>query len=241
MAMSKMRREVEFLEPPGEEFTCPVCLDILQEPHLTTCCGNHYICKVCMEKVQTITKTCPLCKATPFVGFINKYFERQLHELKVYCINKKEGCQWIGGYGKIEKHLNIGENDGECKFLNALFLGNAKNSFTERIWQIRDESNHCEYRQGPCTYCNFVSSYQEVMNSHANGCTKYPVLCPNNCSNQTYPRDELNNHLATCPEQEVYCIFNEMGCKEKMKRQHLQHHLKTNQLQHQLIMNHLKR
>ena len=116
--MSKMRCKVEFLEPP-EELTCPVCLDILQEPHLTiaTCCGNHYICKVCMEKVQKASKTCPLCKVKPFVGFINKYFERQLHDLKVYCIIKKEGYLWIGGYGKIEKHLNIGENDGECKFI----------------------------------------------------------------------------------------------------------------------------
>ena len=34
----------------------------------------------------------------------------------------------------------------------------------------------------------------------------------------------------------IDCAFSEIGCKEKVKRQHLQHHLETNLLQHQLIM-----
>ena len=167
------------MEPPGEEFTCPVCLDILQEPHLTTCCGNHHICRVCMDEVQAATKTCPLCKAKPFVGFINKLFERQMRELKVYCINKKEGCSWIGGYGKLDEHLNIRENDGECKFLIvecSVSVKCKKQLFRKDL--ADHESNHCEYRQVRCMYCGFVSTYQEVMNSHVNMCTKYPVLCP---------------------------------------------------------------
>ena len=64
----------------------------------------------------------------------------------------------------------------------------------------------------------------------------YPVLCPNNCSKQTHPRCQLNTHLASCPEQEVYCTFSGVGCKEKLKRRHLQQHLTTNILQHQSIM-----
>lgn len=34
-----------FLETPPESLTCPVCLLVLKEPHLLSCCGEH-ICKV---------------------------------------------------------------------------------------------------------------------------------------------------------------------------------------------------
>ena len=71
---------------------------------------------------------------------------------------------------------------------------------------------------------------------HPNKCAKYPLVCPNKCSGQTYPRDQLHAHLASCPEQEVDCTFSEMGCKEKVKRQDLQEHLNTNLLQHQVVM-----
>ena len=71
---------------------------------------------------------------------------------------------------------------------------------------------------------------------HPNKCAKYPLVCPNKCSGQTYPRDQLHAHLTSCPEQEVDCTFSEMGCKEKVKRQDLQEHLTTNLLQHQVVM-----
>ena len=34
-----------FLEPPHESLHCPVCLLVLREPHLISCCGAH-ICQV---------------------------------------------------------------------------------------------------------------------------------------------------------------------------------------------------
>ena len=79
-------------------------------------------------------------------------------------------------------------------------------------------SNICEYRQTECSYCGFVSTYKKITTSHPNKCTKYPLLCPNECSNQTYPRDQLDAHLASCLEQKIDCTFSEMGCKEKIKR-----------------------
>ena len=65
----------------------------------------------------------------------------------------------------------------------------------------------------------------------------YPLHCPNNCSSkQTFPRHQLDTHIASCPEQKVDCTFSELGCEEKFKRHMLQQHLSTNMLQHQLIM-----
>ena len=236
--MSKsVRQFVQFLEPPGDDFKCPICLEILQEPHLTTCCGNHHLCKVCMDKVKEANGRCPLCKEKPFNGFIDKRFERQLHELKVYCLYASKGCTWVGNLGKLDYHLNIGRENGECQFvvIECPISVECKEHFL-RKHLLNHIDKLCKYRQVECIYCGFASTYQNITTLHAKNCTKYPLLCPNNCSNQTYPRDQLNAHLASCPEQEVDCTFSEVGCKKKVKRWALQQHLDNNLLQHQVVM-----
>ena len=242
MAMSKtvkheVKQLVQFLEPLEDDFKCPICYEILQEPHLTTCCGNHHLCKGCMKNVKRANGRCPLCQQKPFDGFIDKRFERQLNDLRVYCIYKSKGCEWIGNFGKIEQHLNTGKENGECQFVvvECPVSVECKEYFLRK--NLKNHlSNVCKYRPAKCKYCGFVSTYQNITSLHFEKCTKYPLFCPNKCSSQTYPRNQLSTHLASCPEQEMDCTFSEMGCKEKIKRRALQEHLDTNLLQHQLIM-----
>ena len=236
-SIASVRQLIQFLDPPGDDFKCPICLEILQEPYLTTCCGNHHLCKVCMEKVKEANGRCPLCKEKPFNGFIDKRFERQLHELKVYCIYRPKGCKWVGNYGKLDHHLSIGRESGECQFvvIECPLSEECKEHFLRKNL-LNHKENLCKYRQVQCMYCGFASTYQKVAILHPNKCAKYPLVCPNKCSGQTYPRDQLHTHLALCPEEEVDCTFSEMGCKEKVKRQDLQEHLTANLLQHQMVM-----
>ena len=231
-----VRQMIEFLEPLEDDFKCPICHEILQEPHLTTCCGTHHLCKVCMENVKSTNGRCPFCQKKPFTGFIDKRFERQLNELKVYCIYRPKGCDWVGIFGKIEQHLSIGKENGECQFVvvECPVFVECKEYFLRK--NLENHVNNCKYRQAQCMYCEFVNTYQNITTSHPKQCTKFPLLCPNKCSDQTYPCDQLNAHLALCLEREVDCTFSEMGCKEKIKRRVLQEHLDTNLLQHQLIM-----
>ena len=168
---------------------------------------------------------------------VNKSLRRKLNELKVYCIYKETGCKWIGDLGKLEKHLTIGESIGECQFVivkctvsNLCKVKILRNSLKHHV------DNVCQYRQFQCEHCSYQSTYLMITTEHFDQCPKYPLHCPNNCSKQTHPRDQLDIHLASCPEQEVDCTFSAMGCREKVKRQHLQHHLSTNLLQHQMIM-----
>ena len=188
-----------------------------------------------MENVKSANGECPFCQKKPFAGFIER-FERRLNELQVYCINRPKGCDWVGNFGKLEQHLNDKEN-GECQFVMVecpVSIG-CKECFLRENLE-NHVNNSCKYRQAQCMYCGFVNTYQNVTTSHLKQCTKFPLLCPNKCSDQTYPRDQLNTHLASCPEQEVDCTFSDMGCKKKIKCRVLQEHLDTNLLQHQLIM-----
>ena len=190
-----------------------------------------------MENVKEANGRCPFCKKKPFTGFIDKRFERQLNELQVYCIYRPKGCDWVGNFGKIEQHLNIGKENGECQFVvvECPVSVKCKEYFLRKNLK-NHVNNNCKYRQTQCMYCGFINTYQNITTSHPKQCTKFPLCCPNKCSHKTYPRNLLSTHLASCPEQEVDCTYSEMGCKEKIKRQVLQEHLDTSLLQHQLIM-----
>jgi len=52
----------------------------------------------------------------------------------------------------------------------------------------------------------------------------------------TYPRYQLQDHIAQCPDEIIPCTFSEVGCKETVKRQMLQKHLESNIVLHQTFM-----
>ena len=234
--MSKTTVDIDFVELPSEEFNCPICLGILQDPYLTACCGNHF-CEACIDNVKNNNDKCPLCQAKPLNGVVNKHFKRKLNELKVYCTHKREGCKWKGDYGKLNQHLAIDKTEGECQFV---MLKCPLSSMCGKLLPRKSLTHHtnsvCNYRQFSCKHCGFLSSYHVVTTQHVNKCVNYPMSCPNECSKQTYPRSQLKTHLSSCPEQVVDCNFKEMGCKAAMKRHMLQQHLESNSLQHQMIM-----
>jgi len=238
MAMSKLalKETVNFVEPLTEEFKCPICLELLQNPYLSACCGNHF-CESCANEVRKNVNKCPLCQERPLNGIINKGLKRKVNELKVYCLYKETGCDWMGDFGKIEQHLAVDKTNGECQFVVVKCpISKQCGAKISRKSLENHVNDACVYRPFRCKYCDYQSTYVVITTSHYEECLGYPVPCPNNCSTQTHPRGQLDNHLALCPEQEVACTFIEMGCKEKMKRQLLQKHMETNLLHHQMIM-----
>jgi len=236
--MSKLvdKELIDFVEIPSEDFNCPICLGILQEPYLTACCGNHF-CEVCIDNVKEGNNKCPLCQTMPFNGVINKHFKRKINELEVYCIHKQDGCKWKGEYGNLNQHLAVDKIEGECQFVILKCpLSPSCGEVIARKTLTHHINSVCDYRQFACEYCGFLSTYHVVTIQHINKCVNYPMSCPNECSKQTYPRSQLKNHLATCPEQMVECDFKEIGCKVRMKRHLMQGHLENNLLEHQMIM-----
>ena len=106
--------EPEFLQPLSEDFECPLCLQWLKEPTLTSCCGHHF-CRECIEHVVREDHICPLCKEKGFQTFLNKDVQRKLNTQRVFCRQKSRGCGWVGELGRLERHLNARE--GDCDFV----------------------------------------------------------------------------------------------------------------------------
>ena len=98
----------DFAEPPpaGLQTECRVCLQILREPHLVSCCGNRF-CQSCINPIKVCGKSCPLCNATTFTLVQDKQLERSLKDLEVHCIHAESGCKWTGELRRLDNHLNV--------------------------------------------------------------------------------------------------------------------------------------
>ena len=92
----------------NHHYDCLVCQLIPKDPMQVTCCGKRF-CRACITRIKSEMNVCPHCKAKGDDMF--QYFEDGAHrqailELKVYCSNKKQGCDWTGELCHLENHEN---------------------------------------------------------------------------------------------------------------------------------------
>ena len=105
---------IENVAPPPEELTCSICLQVLCDPTLTSCCGQHF-CRGCIDRVMASGHVCPLCNEKGFQTFLDKATLRKVREMKVYCKLKAQGCGWVGELAALERHLDVA--NGDCEFV----------------------------------------------------------------------------------------------------------------------------
>ena len=236
MALSKISFcEYDFVQAAisKEDYECPVCFEILKNPFLTACCGNHF-CEACIEATKVSTNSCPFCESKPINGIVDRKLQRRINEMEVYCLHKKHGCSWAGTMDELTKHL-AADNVNGCTYSLipcSFSCGNqlSRHDFSKHV---REE---CHLRPYICTFCGFSSTYADV-SKHYSICLAYPVLCPNSCTKEKMKRGDLDRHLSSCPNELVSCFFSDMGCTvERIKRCHLRQHMEASWLQHQLMM-----
>ncbi len=230
--------DCEFVEPPPKRYVqseCPVCLQIIREPHQVTCCGKKF-CKACIEHIKAIKKPCPTCNEEEFSNFPDKGLKQSLYGLKVHCSHQKDGCEWTGELGKFNEHLNTDPRqekqlDG-CQFVEIDCIYNCGNHQQQRYIQnhlIKD----CPKRPFICEHCrDYKSTYDDVTNNHWLVCGSFPVSCPNECGS-TLQRQNVEGHVADeCPLTTINCDFHHVGCAVTLPRQEMPEHLKENLLTH---------
>ncbi len=231
--------DCEFVEQPQEVFQveCPICLSVLREPHLVSCCGYNY-CQLCIQRVQQ-DSPCPTCNEAGFSVFPNKGLKRSICALHVRCSYRRNGCQWVGELGELEKHLNespkVGEQlvgcefaEVECHYCRACF---------QRHCVDAHQMEQCIRRPFICDYCsNYEADYEDVVTRHWLVCDFRPVPCPNECG--VYPeRQNLEHHVdKDCPLTLVACDFHHAGCAVQLPRADMRLHLSENLVAHTSLL-----
>ena len=226
--------DCEFVEPPTEAFQteCPVCLQILKEPHLISCCG-HKFCRECIERIVKDKNACPLCNEPDFTFMRDRGLERSLKELEVWCSYREEGCEWKGKLGELEEHLNRDpspENQLKgCQFVEVECMHKCGEWFQRRHITTH-ETQQCKKRPYSCDHCrDYDSTFEDVTEVHYPQCGKYPVSCPNDCDVYKIERQDLESHLKDqCPLALVDCPFHYAGCETHLPRKDMPEHMREN-------------
>ena len=221
--------EYDFVEKPSEDFYCPVTFDLLQEPYLTLCCGNH-LSPEAVTRLQG--QPCPVCKEANLNTVPDKFFKRKVNELKVRCPKKSLGCEWLGELGSLDRHLSQNFVEGECQFVTVACPHSCGDSF-QRCQLEGHKVNDCPNRLFTCQYCAHKATYITVTCEHWPMCKQYPLECPNKCGEKAIERQHLPKHLEeTCPLQVIKCEFSYAGCEVECQRQQMQTHLEENMKVH---------
>ena len=217
----------QFVNPPPDDVICPLCLDIVEEPHQLTCCGQH-ICKKCGDKLKQQDSTptqCPMCRYNEYGTVHDKYFERNvLKKLLIWCT---EGCGQEVELGQLKNHLI------QCPCIQEDCPYGCGQQYQRRY--IEEHKEKCPKHPFICVYCKYQSTYEVIVNEHYPVCDKYPIICPNECPGDKIERGMLQDHLDKCPFQVVECVFSHVGCQEKVRRCDLAQHLSDNGVHHSAL------
>ena len=216
----------KFVSPPPKDVVCPLCLDILEEPHQFTCCGHH-ICKKCGDNLQqqAAVPHCPMCRHNKYTMLPDKYFERTvLNNLPIWCT---EGCGQEVELSQLKNHLS------QCPCVQEDCPYECGHQYQRQY--IDEHKEKCPKRPFVCGYCKYQSTYEVIVNEHYPVCDKYPIICPNECSEDEIERGMLQDHLDKCPFQIIKCEFSHVGCQEKVQRCDLAQHLSDNGIHHSVL------
>ena len=93
-----------FVEQPSDDFFCPVMTGLLLQPHLTSCCGNH-LSQEAATRIKREGGACPLCNKKNLKTVLDKYFQRQVNSLHVFCRHDNRGCGWQGELAAYYRHV----------------------------------------------------------------------------------------------------------------------------------------
>ena len=225
--------ELSFVKEVPEDIECPVCLNILTDPHQVTCCGHNF-CEGCIERVKAGDGACPMCKEKKYQSFVDKKCLRIINGLQVYCLNQKEGCQWEGELKHLSTHTNQGKREGECLYQEVKCRYEECEKKGQRHHLDLHEENSCPQRPFKCEHCNTEGALCFITEEHLKNCSKVPTACPNKCTDALMPRDSVPAHCTKCPLQPVDCVFSWAGCKERPLRKDIELH--TTDTKHMMLL-----
>ena len=218
--------------PKHVEIECPVCLNVLADPHLVTCCGHNF-CGPCIERVKAGNGSCPLCKEMNYQAVADKKCSRIINGLQVYCTNQKSGCQWAGELKNLSAHLSQGNREGDCQCEGVKCRHEGCVETCLRSYIAQHESNECMYRPYKCEHC-MLEGTKISISKHYGTCPLYPVCCPNECMSIKMPQCNLKDHLKKCTLEPVDCALSWAGCKERPLRKDIELH--TTDSKHMMLL-----
>lgn len=219
-----------------DHLNCPICQQPFINP-LTTICG-HTFCKECIYEcfrmakrnsrnsvtslnnntTEDMTGNCPLDRTPLDAANINDLFPTPLivtnliDELKVYCLNKERGCEWVGTRWELEHHVT-----DSCCYTGIRCNGIRADGTTcqitiERRFEDKN-STECVHKIFECEFCNQkLTKINEEKHLEEECLFNYQVC--ELCGNDTIPQKNMKKHQENCLKMAKFkCPAYEIGCQ----------------------------
>jgi len=211
--------DYEFVDSPPDEFICSICLSVLRDPNLISCCRN-YFCQACIRRIKSIQKPCPLCREQNYTIMLDPSFGRKVKELRIRCPCSVRGCEWVSELGSLQKHLDV-----TCGFVEVTCDYCRRDDILRHSLADHRKYN-CPLRPYRCEYCGLRDTWESITHIHLGVCGKYPIKCPNKCVVGGIPRIDFDKHVKEeCPLGVVACNFKYAGCHVRLPRKDIGRHL----------------
>ena len=147
--------------------------------------------------------------------------DRDVKALKVYCPNKKDGCDWIGEIARVDDHVK------ECEI---------SCSKCKQIVYFSTMRSHLD-TECPCycPYCDITAEREVISSEHKEKCCEFPITCPNNIGVDNGPHDKfdkinesqneifskiLNSSILVELQKDIATIRNEVVRSTEIAKEH---------------------
>jgi len=205
-----------FIESPGRDFSCAICLNVLQNP--VGCEAGHVFCSQCLDEWRLRKNTCPSCRLTLSGNpTTNLTVTNQINAMMVRCEHSRWSLTTHDSFDTTESNPN-------------------RHSTEHCTWtgKLEDRETHlqsCYFQTIKCSMgCEAVMQRRAV---EKHSCNRKRVKCA--CGLPVF-RNDLPSHLFTCQKQLVVCPV--VGCGVHLFRCDLDTHLSAAVLKHTHIPQH---
>ena len=163
--------QCKFIDEVPDDFLCKSCRNVARQPHLTSCCGEQF-CHTCIAAILQDKKPCPSCKKETFTISMDKRDHRRILALRVCCVMKERGCQWMGKVEQLDTHVD--ENTGDCQYVDVACPEKCGQQ-VQKHQLITHITNECPKRDFNCVHCGFKATYEVVSEKHWPECHRDEV------------------------------------------------------------------
>ena len=176
-------------------------------------------------------RACPICRVERFKDFPNKQLDREIKGMRVYCLNRKNGCTWVGEINDVTTHLDI-----DCQFVDMYCPSRCGKKMKRQCIDLHLAKDCPCY----CKYCGASGNQVEIASRHKENCHMYPVPCPNGCELGITGKIGIAKHKKICPLEMVQCEYHDIGCQATTFRKDVEKHLTEKMVEHfNLLKQHL--
>ena len=211
-----------------DNYICPLCQGILYDPYFDKC--GHVFCHDCIFSYLKSQNKCPISNLTlnetPNSMIILKNI---INGKEIFCVNKKENCNWKGLIKDIDNHLKTTclKEKIKCKFKECEFISKRE--------EMSIHEKNCINRIVNCPSCEIQVCYKKLQD-HINICPKLKIECIQKCGSEL-ERGMMENHIKNeCPNTLFECKFKEFGGDEKIMRKDMEKKMKDDCVKHMLLL-----